>query len=117
MGIKITPKKTAKKPVKKESPSFMNKLRVFLFKIILWFIGVSLFLVVFFKFVPVPFTPLMVIRAIENKIAGKENHFSHDWEPIENISINLQKAVIASEDGTFIIHNGFYCDAKSIQKQ
>tara|TARA_R110000868_G_scaffold126072_1_gene332982 strand:- start:26583 stop:27326 length:744 start_codon:yes stop_codon:yes gene_type:complete len=114
MGIKITPKKTAKKPVKKESPSFMNKLRVFLFKIILWFIGVSLFLVVFFKFVPVPFTPLMVIRAIENKIAGKENHFSHDWEPIENISINLQKAVIASEDGTFIIHNGF--DFTAMQK-
>jgi monofunctional biosynthetic peptidoglycan transglycosylase len=25
-----------------------------------------------FKFVPVPFTPLMVIRAIENKKAGKE---------------------------------------------
>jgi monofunctional biosynthetic peptidoglycan transglycosylase len=33
------------------------------------------------------------------KTADKRNSFSHDWESIENISVNLQKAVIASEDG------------------
>ena len=106
MATKITPKKT-KQPVKKEPDSFMSKLSRFLFKVLLWFFGISLFLVVFFKFVPVVFTPLMVIRAIENKVGGKEVFFSHDWEPIENISTNLQKAVIASEDGTFLKHNGF----------
>ena len=113
MATKITPKKT-KQPFKKEPTSFMNKLSRFLFKVFLWFLGISLFLVVFFKFVPVVFTPLMVIRAIENKVEGKELHFSHDWEPIENISMNLQKAVIASEDGTFLKHNGF--DFKAMQK-
>ena len=113
MATKITLKKT-KPPVKKEPTSFMNKLSRFLFKALLWFFGVSLFFVVLFKFVPVPFTPLMVIRAIENKTAGKELRFSHDWEPIENLSMNLQKAVIASEDGTFLIHNGF--DFKAMQK-
>ena len=113
MATKITPKKT-KQPVKKEPTSFMSKLSRFLFKIFLWFLGISLFLVVFFKFVPVVFTPLMVIRAIENKVEGKELHFSHDWEPIENLSMNLQKAVIASEDGTFLTHNGF--DFKAMQK-
>ena len=106
MATKITPKKT-KQTVKKEPNSFMSKLSRFLFKALLWFFGISLFLVVFFKFVPVVFTPLMVIRAIENKVGGKEVFFSHDWEPIENISTNLQKAVIASEDGTFLKHNGF----------
>ena len=113
MATKITPKKT-KQPVKKEPTSFISKLSRFLFKIFLWFLGISLFLVVFFKFVPVVFTPLMVIRAIENKVEGKELHFSHDWEPIENLSMNLQKAVIASEDGTFLTHNGF--DFKAMQK-
>jgi monofunctional biosynthetic peptidoglycan transglycosylase len=44
----------------------------------------------------------------------KENSFSHDWESIDNISVNLQKAVIASEDGSFLIHNGF--DFKAMQK-
>ena len=113
MATRITPKKT-KQPVKKEPTSFTKKLSRFLFKALLWFFGVSLFFVVLFKFVPVPFTPLMVIRAIENKRAGKELRFSHDWEPIENLSVNLQKAVIASEDGTFLIHNGF--DFKAMQK-
>ena len=106
MATKIAPRK-ARQPFKKEPTSFMSKLTRFLFKLLLWFFGLSLFFVVLFKFVPVPFTPLMVIRAIENKVSGKEVFFSHDWEPIENISMNLQKAVIASEDGTFLKHNGF----------
>ena len=99
---------------KKDSGTFRSKLTRFLFKALLWFFGLSIFFVVLFKFVPVLFTPLMVIRAIENKIAGKEIYFSHDWEPIENISTNLQKAVIASEDGTFLVHNGF--DFTAMQK-
>jgi monofunctional biosynthetic peptidoglycan transglycosylase len=113
MATKITSRKS-KQPIKKEPTSFMRKLTRFLLKIVLWFVGISLFFVVFFKFVPVPFTPLMVIRGIENKVAGNEVFFSHDWEPIENISMNLQKAVIASEDGTFLKHNGF--DFVAMQK-
>jgi monofunctional biosynthetic peptidoglycan transglycosylase len=107
MATKIIQRKPTKKPVKKQSSSFMNKLSRFLFKMFLWFLGISVFLVLLFKFVPVPFTQLMAIRAIENKKAGKEMVCSHDWEPLENISVNLQKAVIASEDGTFLKHNGF----------
>ena len=113
MATKIISRK-AKPKARQNSSSFWSKISRFLFKILLWFFGISLFFVVLFKFVPVPFTPLMVIRAIENKAAGKEIYFSHDWEPIENISVNLQKAVIASEDGTFLIHNGF--DFKALQK-
>ncbi|POY39729.1 monofunctional biosynthetic peptidoglycan transglycosylase [Flavobacterium alvei] len=113
MATKITSKKT-KKPAKKDTGTFRSKVSRFLFKAMLWFFGVSIFLVVLFKFVPVPFTPLMVIRTIENKLAGKENYYSHDWEPIENISLNLQKAVIASEDGTFLSHHGF--DFTAMQK-
>src|SRR6478609_7742197 len=107
MATKITPKKTTKKPVKKHDKSFMIKVKWFLLKVLLWFFGLSIASVVLFKFVPVPFTPLMVIRYFENNAANKENHFSHNWEPIEKISMNLQKAVIASEDGTFLTHNGF----------
>lgn len=113
MATRITPRKS-KQLLKKEAPSFMSKLTRFLFKALLWFLGLSVFFVVFFKFIPVPFTPLMMIRAIENKVGGKEVFFSHDWEPIENISVNLQKAVIASEDGSFLKHNGF--DFVAMQK-
>ena len=113
MATKITPKKT-RQPQKKETAGFTDKVKQFLFRALLWFFGLSLFFVLLFKFVPVPFTPLMVIRAIENKAAGKEVYFSHNWEPIENLSMNLQKAVIASEDGTFLTHNGF--DFNALQK-
>jgi monofunctional biosynthetic peptidoglycan transglycosylase len=113
MATRITARKP-KKTVKKGSGTFISKAKRFLFKAMLWFFGLSIFLVVLYKFLPVPFTPLMVIRAVENKLAGKENYFSHDWEPIENISNNLQKAVIASEDGTFLVHNGF--DFTAMQK-
>lgn len=86
----------------------------FLGKLVLWFFGISIFMVFLYKFVPVPFTPLMGIRAIEQKKEGKEMICSHDWVPIEEISINLQKAVIASEDGNFLTHSGF--DFEAIEK-
>lgn len=115
---KTTPKKTTttkSKPVaKKNNRSFKDKVKWFFIKACLWFFGLSIAWVVFFKYVPVFFTPLMVIRAIENKMDSKEVYFDHNWEPIENISMNLQKAVIASEDGTFLKHNGF--DFKALQK-
>ena len=91
-----------------------KKIIRFLLRAALWFIGISLFLVIIFKFVPVPFTPLMAIRFVENKFDGKEVIFSHDWESLENISTNLQKAVIASEDSNFMIHSGF--DFNAIEK-
>jgi len=56
----------------------------------------------------------MVTRAIEQKFAGKEMTCSHDWVPLEEISTNMQKAVIASEDGTFLKHYGF--DFTAMQK-
>lgn len=96
------------------NPTFFQKLKRFIWKALLWFFGLSILSVIIFKWVPVPFTPLMITRSVEQKIDGKEMTCSHDWEPIENISPNLQKAVIASEDGTFLKHNGF--DFSAMQK-
>lgn len=91
-----------------------KKILRFIWKAMLWFFGISLFLVVLFKFVPVPFTPLMVIRSIEQKTDGKPMILSHDWVPLEEISPNLQKAVIASEDQHFLTHHGF--DFNALEK-
>jgi monofunctional glycosyltransferase len=109
-------KKPAKpKPTKKATPTtFWGKTKRILWKVFLWFNLVSIVLVIFFKFVPVPYTPLMVMRAIEHNSDGKDMICSHEWVPIEDISINLQKAVIASEDGRFLKHYGF--DFTAMQK-
>jgi monofunctional biosynthetic peptidoglycan transglycosylase len=83
-------------------------------KIALWFFVISIVSVFIFKWVPIPSTPLMVTRAIDNKLDGNDMICSHDWVPLEEISTNLQKAVIASEDANFLTHHGF--DFKAIQK-
>jgi len=89
----------------------LKRLLRFLYTVMLWFFGLSVSLVVIYKFIPVPFTPLMIVRFMETKNSAEEVSFDHDWEPLENISPNLQKAVIASEDGTFLQHHGFDFDA------
>lgn len=80
----------------------------------LWFFGLSIVSVILFRFVPVFYTPLMTIRAVENLLDGKDMVCSHDWVPIEEISPNLQKAAIASEDAGFLKHRGF--DFNAIEK-
>ncbi len=92
----------------------IKKISRWLWKAFLWFLGLSIFTVIVFKWVPIPITPLMITRAIENKIDGNDAVLSHDWVPLEEISPNLQKAVIASEDGNFLKHNGF--DFSAMQK-
>lgn len=94
--------------------TFKQRLFRFIWKVFLWFNIISIGLVLLYKFVPVPFTPLMAIRAIEQKADGKEMTCSHDWVSLEKISPNLQKAVIASEDGNFLSHWGF--DFKAMEQ-
>ena len=93
---------------------FFGQIMRFFWKLIIWFNIISLIFVVLYKFVPVPYTPLMVIRYFENKSAGKDIETKHHWVPLENISKNLQKAVIASEDGRFFEHYGL--DFSAMQK-
>ena len=55
----------------KESKSNAKKVVAFLFKAVLWFLGISIFFVVIFKWIPIPFTTLMIVRSIEQKMDGK----------------------------------------------
>ena len=81
---------TIKNTTKTTNSTFFQRLKRFIWKAMLWFFGLSILSVIIFKWVPVPFTPLMITRAIDQKIDGKEMTCSHDWEPIDNISTNLQ---------------------------
>ncbi|MFN7676536.1 monofunctional biosynthetic peptidoglycan transglycosylase [Flavobacterium sp.] len=92
----------------------IKKISRWIWKAMLWFFGLSIVSVIIFKWVPIPFTPLMVIRIIEFKSDNQDAIYSHDWVPLEEISPNLQKAVIASEDGNFLKHSGF--DFEAMQK-
>ncbi|HRE24404.1 MAG TPA: monofunctional biosynthetic peptidoglycan transglycosylase [Bacteroidia bacterium] len=91
------------------------RIRKILWKIIKWFFILSITGVILFRFVPVPFTPLMIIRFVEQVFdSEREIQFRKDWEPIANISPLLVKAVMTSEDQRFNEHFGL--DMEAIQK-
>jgi len=65
-------------------------------------------LVVLFRFFPVPATPLMLATWVS------DGGIMQTWVPLEAISPNLIRAVIASEDQKFCSHYGF--DLEEIDK-
>jgi monofunctional biosynthetic peptidoglycan transglycosylase len=62
-------------------------------------------IVLLYREVPPPLTPLMLIR-------GGNIHY--DWVPMKRIAPVLARSVLTAEDESFCQHNGF--DAKAIQK-
>lgn len=71
-------------------------------KFILWFVAISVGLVVLYRFVPPPVTVTMLVDG---------NGITKDWEPLSNIDRNMVAGVVAAEDGKFCTHNGFDTDA------
>ncbi|NVJ86633.1 MAG: monofunctional biosynthetic peptidoglycan transglycosylase [Algoriphagus sp.] len=92
-------------------------------KLIRWFIRFILKLAVFFfilsigstilyRYVPVPLTPLMVIRWVESFEEEKSAiPFEKTWVPAEEISQVAFQAVYAAEDQNFLNHSGFDWEA------
>ncbi|MBK7850522.1 MAG: monofunctional biosynthetic peptidoglycan transglycosylase [Bacteroidetes bacterium] len=89
----------------------IKKILRILLKTVLWFLGLSVASVILFRFVPVPVTPLMLIRCVEQKSDGKSMKLKKDWTPIDEMSATMPLAVIASEDQNFEEHFGFDLDA------
>lgn len=88
----------------------IRKIFKFILKLISGLILLSIFMVLLYKWLPVPFTPLMAIRYFENP----EEEIQHNWVSRQDISRHLQLSVIASEDQNFVKHNGF--DFEAIEK-
>ena len=71
-------------------------------KFVLWFVIISVALVILLRFVPVTYTATMLMD---------ERSVTRDWEPLSRIDRNMVSAVIAAEDGKFCTHNGFDTEA------
>ncbi len=88
----------------------IKRFFIFIFKFLIGLFVFTILIVIIYGWAPVPFTPLMGIRYLENP----EEKIQHDWVAMEEISNNLKIAVIASEDQNFPNHNGF--DIQAIEK-
>ncbi|MBC7714539.1 MAG: monofunctional biosynthetic peptidoglycan transglycosylase [Rhizobacter sp.] len=97
------------------SNGLIKRIFKFLLKAVLFFLIFSVGITIFYRFLPVPYTPLMFWRSTasiftEDKFTGIEKK----WVPIEQISKSMQQSVIKSEDYKFYQHHGF--DFEAIEK-
>ncbi|MEH6700658.1 monofunctional biosynthetic peptidoglycan transglycosylase [Parasphingorhabdus sp.] len=77
----------------------------FLFKLMVYFVLITVAWVGLYAIVPPPITATMIMD---------ENSITKDWTSFSDISPNMVRAVIAAEDGKFCSHDGF--DTEAIQK-
>jgi monofunctional biosynthetic peptidoglycan transglycosylase len=90
-------------------------LRRLLFKLILWFFGITIGFTLLYAVLPVPVTPLMVQRCWQQAWEkDREVRLRHDWVSLSEISPHLQLAVVCAEDQEFLEHEGF--DFEAIEK-
>ncbi len=94
--------------------SFFSKSLRIIWKIMKWFFILSIASVLLFRFAPIPVTPLMLLRCVEQKIDGKDLRLKKDWTSIDQMSAALPLAAMAAEDQNFEEHNGF--DFEAIKK-
>lgn len=88
-----------------------KKLWRWLYKAAIIFVILSIVTTILFRWIPVPFTPLMLIRVVQQAINGKELRLWKDWTSLEDISTNMQLAVVVAEDQEYLRHSGFDIDA------
>ena len=83
------------------------------FRLAVAFVVLSVAWVLLYKWVPVKWTPLMLKRSIQNvKVEDYRNE--RVWVDLEDISPVMVRAILASEDGRFLEHNGF--DLQELRK-
>ena len=91
----------------------MKRIKKVLRWVFAFFFASTILTVVAYRFIPVWFTPLMVIRCAQQIHEGRDIKLSHHWVPLKRISPSMPVAVIASEDANFLKHHGF--DYKAIE--
>lgn len=101
---------TAQEP-KESTPSKKMGLKQRLFrwltKLAVYFFVLSVGSVVFFKFVPIPFTITMIDRKLDAISDGTDSEINYNWRSYSKISKEAGLAVVAAEDQLFPDHWGF----------
>ncbi len=86
----------------------LGRISRWIFKAILWFVGLSVLWVAIYRFVPPPVTVTMLTNTLDGRGITK------DWMPISRIDRNMARAAIGAEDSGFCHHHGF--DFTAMQK-
>ena len=97
-----------------KAKSLLLKLfKLIRFAIFFFFIS-TITVTIIYRFVRPPVTPLQLIRVAGQISDGKEVSMKRKWVRLEDISPNMVRAVIASEDNHFLKHHGI--DFEAVKK-
>ena len=94
-------KRTRKKKTESRVRRWARVFRRWLFRGVLAATAFILLWIVIYAVVPVPTTPYIIGERI------RLGAIERDWVPMEEISPNLARAVVAAEDANFCKHFGF----------
>ena len=97
---------------RKGTPLFLRLLHAVRLAVV-FFVLSTVAVVLVYRFVPPPATPLMLLRLGEQWAEGEPLTLKKDWRPLDKISPYLASAVVVSEDQRFYDHHGF--DFEAIQ--
>lgn len=86
--------------------SIMKHLARIIFRALFGIFLFSIIIVIAYRYIPIPVTPLMLTRYIQENEA-----INYEWTALKNINPELVLAVVASEDNLFTEHNGFDFEA------
>lgn len=85
----------------------MRRLRRLLAWAFVLFFASTILATLAYRWLPVPATPLMLIRLYQQWDKGEPLRMDYQWRSADEISRHLRRAVLASEDQRFYEHNGF----------
>jgi monofunctional biosynthetic peptidoglycan transglycosylase len=100
----------AKKASKNKLTLLFKKIWNLVFLFIILGFQISMFFIVLYRVMPVPVTPLHIVRIYEQLRDGKPMKLSKEWKSIDYVSDKFCLAVITAEDVKFIQHYGFDFD-------
>lgn len=83
------------------------KLKNWLLKVFLLTWQYSFMLIMLYRVLPVPITPLHIVRLAEQIAGSDEVRLNKSWRGIDYIGNNMIKATIVGEDLQFFDHYGF----------
>jgi monofunctional biosynthetic peptidoglycan transglycosylase len=62
--------------------------------------------VLLYRFIQPPTTPLIVMRAVERLLIGGDSARSRKWVPLSDLSLPVRQAIVTAEDARFMSHWG-----------
>lgn len=93
----------------------MIKLLLRILKLfVIFFVGITVFWVLLYRFVNPPGTWLMITRGFERRADGKDWKIDKKWVDFDDIADPMKRAAVAAEDQKFLDHFGF--DFKAMER-